>query len=108
MKVSKIEDYYRGWYIGNFKPACLHTTEFEVGFLTHKKDEVWPPHIHKISTEINLLLEGEMIIQDKKITAGNIFILEPNEIADPIFLTDCKLVVIKTPSIPNDKYLIND
>lgn len=104
MKISRIEDYTRGWYVGDFTPSCLQTKDFEVGLLIHKKDEYWSPHTHKISTEINLLVEGEMIIQNKKLVTGDLFILEPNEVADPTFLTDCKLVVIKTPSLPNDKY----
>jgi hypothetical protein len=104
MKISRIEDYFRGWYVGDFSPSCFQTKDFEVGLLIHKKDEYWPPHTHKVATEINLLVEGEMIIQNKKLVTGDVFILEPNEVADPTFLTDCKLVVIKTPSLPNDKY----
>lgn len=106
MKISRIEDYFRGWYVGNFEPSCFKTELFEVGILTHKKGEVWPAHYHKISTEINLLLEGEMTIQGQNLKSGDVFIFEPNEVADPIFHTDCKLVVIKTPSITNDKYII--
>lgn len=106
MKITKIEDYFRGWFVGNFEPSCYHTEKFEVGFLTHEKDEYWPPHIHKQSTEINLLIDGEMIIQNTHLKSGDIFIIEPNEIADPLFLTRCKVLVIKTPSLPGDKYII--
>jgi mannose-6-phosphate isomerase-like protein (cupin superfamily) len=106
MKITKLEKYFRGWFIGNFEPTCYKTEDFEVGLLTHKKGEFWAPHIHKISTEINLLVEGEMIMNDEKINKGDIFIIEPNEIATPIFLTDCKVLVIKTPSLPGDKYNI--
>jgi quercetin dioxygenase-like cupin family protein len=104
MKITRIEDYKRGWFLGDFEPSCFETKDFEVGLLTHKKGEFWAPHIHKISTEINLLLEGEMMIGGKTLTSGDIFVIEPNEVADPIFLSDCRLVVIKTPSIPTDKY----
>jgi quercetin dioxygenase-like cupin family protein len=104
MKTSRIEEYFRGWYVGDFEPSCYRTDKFEVGILTHKKGELWPSHFHKIATEINLLLEGEMTICGKDLKSGDIFLLEPNEVADPVFHTDCKLVVIKTPSIPNDKY----
>lgn len=104
MNIYRIDDYFRGWYVGDFEPTCFKTKDFEVGLLTHIKGEIWPNHIHKISTEINLLLEGEMIIGGKKISQGDIFIIYPNEVSDPTFLTDCKLVVIKTPSIIGDKY----
>lgn len=45
-----------------------------------------------------------MTIQGKNIIPGDIFILHPGEIADPDFLEDCKIVVIKIPSIPSDKF----
>jgi len=74
--------------------------------MKHSKGEFWPPHIHKIATEINLLVSGEMVIDSVVLKKGDVFIIEPNQVADPKFLTDCELVVIKTPSIPNDKYII--
>lgn len=106
MKITRIEDYTRGWFVGDFEPSSYKTKDFEVGLLTHLKDEIWPMHYHKIATEINLLLEGEMILGGKKLTKGDVFVIEPGEVADPQFLTECKLVVIKTPSIPTDKYIL--
>jgi hypothetical protein len=43
-----------------------------------------------------------MILQNTRLEAGDIFILEPFEIADPEFLEDCEIVCVKTPS-KNDK-----
>lgn len=106
MKLEKFENMKGGWFVGNFLPTAWHTENFEVCYKTHTKGEKWPRHFHKISTEINLLIEGRMIIQDKEIVSGDIFILEPWELADPVFLEDCKLVIIKTPSSTNDKYEI--
>jgi hypothetical protein len=45
-----------------------------------------------------------MIIQQTKIVPGDIFVLEPYEIADPQFLEDCVVLCVKIPSIPGDKY----
>ena len=56
MNVSKITDYHRGWFIGNFDPSILKTEHFEVGILTHKKGENWPAHYHKDSVEYNVLI----------------------------------------------------
>ena len=50
------------------------------------------------------MIKGEMIIQGKTLRAGDIFTLKPNEWADPIFLQDCELIVVKTPSVKGDKY----
>ena len=43
---------------------------------------------------------------DQKLVKGDVFIIHPYEIADPLFLEDCKIMVIKTPSVPGDKYLV--
>jgi hypothetical protein len=107
MKIFDPTTMIGGWYIGNFAPAAYNTIEFEVGILKHKKGEQWPTHYHEHCTEINYLLEGEMTIGDKMLVGPTIFVLEPKEIADPVFITDCMLVVVKTPSIPGDKIVIN-
>jgi len=106
MKISRIEEYKGGWYVGGFLPTCYSTKEFEVAFKSHKMNEECDHHFHKIGTEINLIVKGEMIIQGKKLSTGDIFIIYPYEIADPVFLTDCDIVVIKTPSDTTDKYII--
>lgn len=103
MKVSRIEDFKNGWFIGNFDPSVLKTKEFEVGIMQHKKGEIWPCHYHT-GLEINYVVSGHLMIQKKVLQTGDIFILEPYEVADPEFLTDCTVVVIKTPSVPGDKF----
>ena len=98
---------HRGWFVGGFEPNAYKTNLFEVGILTHKAGEYWAAHYHKESDEINYLLEGEMILNNILLTAPIIFIIKKNEVAEPIFITDCKLVVIKTPSVPGDKYIVS-
>lgn len=104
MKTAKINDMIRGWFVGNFEPSVLKTDVFEVGILSHKKGEQWPKHIHKIATEYNVLIKGRMTICGETIEPGTIFTIEPFEIADPVFLEDCTVVVVKTPSVKGDKY----
>ena len=106
MRVHKLSDMFRGWFIGDFDPSVLRTDEFEVGILTHPKGERWPKHYHKEAIEINVLLEGRMECGGQTLEAGDIFILDRGEVADPEFLEDCKIVCVKTPSIPTDKYLV--
>lgn len=104
MKKYNLKDFYRGWFIGNFDPNIFKTDNFEVGLLSHSKGEQWAKHYHVIATEYNLLVSGSMIIHKTKIEPGDIFVLEPYEIADPEFLEDCTVMCIKIPSIPGDKY----
>ena len=106
MLTQKISEMTRGWFIGDFEPSVLKTKEFEVGVLTHKKGEQCPKHYHKVATEVTLLLSGSMTICGQLIEAGTIFTIEPNEIADPVFHEDCTVLVIKTPSVIGDKYVV--
>jgi quercetin dioxygenase-like cupin family protein len=104
MKKTRIEDYKRGWFIGDFEPSLLKTKDFEVSYMRHSKGEVWPAHYHKRSEEYNVLIEGKMIIQGQLLVSGDVFMFEKDEIADPVFLEDCKLIVVKVPSVIGDKY----
>lgn len=111
MRLSHLNDYTRGWIIGHFNNSVLQTTDFEVGILTHKQGEDWPKHYHKESTEYNVLLYGEMVLQfiDRPaefINAGTVFVIEKGEVVKPIFLEDCTVLCVKVPSVPGDKYVV--
>jgi hypothetical protein len=101
MKVLQLEDYIRGWFVGNFEPTAWKTPDFEVGYRVHSKGTD-QPHTHTTCTEINLVTSGKMIIQDKLLVTGDIFILRPWEISNAVFLEDTGVVCVKVPSI-NDK-----
>lgn len=105
MKLFKFNEMKDGWFVGHFSPSCFNTDKFEVCYKTHKKGEQWDTHFHAIATEINLLIQGRMTINSELLIGGDIFVIEPYEISSPVFLEDCTLIIIKTPSIPNDKYL---
>jgi len=105
MKIERIENMIGGWFIGGFEPTVHKTNDFEVSYKIHKKNEQWDHHYHHTVTEINLLIRGKMILQNKELNSGDIFTLEPFEIADPEFLEDCEIICVKTKSI-NDKIKI--
>lgn len=96
-----------GWFIGDFEPSVHRTEAFEVSVKLHPKGEKWETHYHKIAKEINMIVSGEMTLQNTRLTSGDIFVLEPDEIADPVFHTDCTIVCVKTPSAKNDKYIVD-
>jgi quercetin dioxygenase-like cupin family protein len=107
MNVTQLKDYHRGWFIGDFEPSLLRTKDFEVGVLTHQKGEYWAPHYHKESVEYNVLVQGKMTIQSKELNSGDVFVFEKGEVANPVFLEDCVVVVVKVPSIPGDKFEVD-
>jgi mannose-6-phosphate isomerase-like protein (cupin superfamily) len=99
-------DFKGGWFIGDFEPSVLRTKEFEVNVRTHKKGEKWDAHYHKEATEYNVLVSGKMDICGSIIGSNTVFVIEPEEIAAPVFLEDCVVVCIKTPSNTGDKYIV--
>lgn len=104
MKVSHINDMKGGWFIGNFEPSLFKNDNFEVAYKFFDKDEFHEPHTHKIATEYNYLAKGKLSVQGKTIESGQIFIFQPGELSDVVFLEKCEIVVIKTPCIKNDKF----
>lgn len=108
MLVNNISKMKAGWFVGNFEPTAWWTDNFEVCYKVHKKGDKWPTHYHKKAVEINHLIRGCMILQEKELHDGDIFVIQPYEIANPVFITDCELVVIKTPSVPGDKYIVDE
>ena len=102
MKIFKLQDMKKGWFAGDFKPTAYKTQDFEVSYRIHPAGEDWPMHTHTHTTEINLLISGQMNFQDRELSTGDIFIVEPWEISNPVFHTDCAIVCVRTPSM-NDK-----
>ncbi len=106
MKIYNIKDMNEGWYIGNFVPSAYKTETFEVSLKNHPKGENWPKHYHKEAIEINLIVSGEMQLNGILLKAGDIFILDKMEIAEPNFLEKCLIVCVKVPSVLGDKYIV--
>jgi len=103
---TDINDYIRGWIIGDFEPCIKRTNEYEIGILSHKKGEKWGFHYHAETKEINILIQGKMRINNVLVEENTIFIFERNMISCPLFLEDCVVICIKLPSLPNDKVII--
>ena len=106
IQICKIEDMFRGWFVGNFEPSAFKHTGIEIGYLLHKKGEKWQTHYHNNLIEVNLLTEGKMILNDIEINKNEIFVINKKVIACPIFLEDCYIICIKMPSILGDKIVI--
>ena len=104
VKQSRIESMTRGWLIGDFTPSILKTSQFEVGYLSHKKGEIWPAHVHNDANEYNVLIRGRMQVNNEIIEQGTIFIIQKGMLTKAVFFEDCEVLCIKCPSKPSDKY----
>ena len=108
MKYDNIKNYHRGWVIGDFTPSIFKEKDFEICITDHKKDEETQPHYHTSSTEINIILEGECVVNKRNLSKDDIFIYEKNDVSDVIFIQDTRLAVIRIPSAPNDKIIVDN
>jgi quercetin dioxygenase-like cupin family protein len=106
MKVSNIQNFTNGWFIGDFEPSLLKTESFEVAHHLYPKGYTAPLHYHKIATEFNYIIKGKVKIKEITLEDGDIFIYDPYEVSEVEFLEDTSLMIIKTPSISIDKYLV--
>lgn len=104
MDVSNIKDFKNGWFIGNFQPSIFRNPFFEVAHHQHKAGYTGQQHTHKVATEVTYIVKGYLTASGTPLSAGDMFTYYPNEIANVQFHEDTDLIVIKWPSVPNDKY----
>ena len=104
MDVCQIGDFKGGWFIGDFAPAVLQTSGFEVGWKVHRLGEDIAPHMHHKVTEYNLVALGEMNVNGHRLTQGTLFVLHAGERVDAAAVTaEVHVVCVKVPSVPEDK-----
>lgn len=104
MDIYNLNDYIKGWFIGNFEPSLLKTENFEVAIKKYSAGEYEKAHYHKIATELTVIISGEVEMNGIFFKENDIIKINTNEKTDFKCLTDVITVVIKTPSVKNDKY----
>ena len=104
MKLAKLGNMKNGWFVGNFEPNVLKTSDVEVAVKKYKANDYEKKHFHKIATEITLIVSGEVEMNKKRYREGDIIVIEPNEATDFLTITDAMTIVVKKPSAKDDKY----
>ena len=106
MKIAKLDDMIKGWFIGNFEPSLCKTNDVEVAVKKYNKGDYEEKHYHKIATEYTLIISGRVKMNNKEYKEGDIIIMEPYETTDFECLEDNTInVVVKLPGANNDKYI---
>lgn len=105
MKVAKLEDMIKGWFVGNFEPTIHKTTDFEVAIKKYKKGDTEERHYHKIATEITVIIQGKVRMNGVEYSEGKIITIYPNDTTDFEALEDTINAVVKYPCADNDKYI---
>jgi len=101
----KLENFVKGWFIGNFDPSLDKAEGFEVAVKDYKKGDSEEKHYHKISTEYTVIAQGKALFNDQEFSKGDIAVIEKGESTSFEALEDTITVVVKVPSSKNDKFL---
>ena len=105
MKIEKLENFTKGWFIGDFVPTLFNTSDFEIAVKRYSKGDIENMHHHKISTEYTIVTSGIAMMNETMIHEDEIVVIEPGTSVEFEAITDVCTVVIKTPSVKSDKYI---
>ena len=105
MKIAKLSDFTNGWFLGNFEPSLFKSPDFEICVKNFKKGEVEAAHFQRIATEVTVVLSGSVRMGEHVLQVDDILTIYKDEICDFEALTDCKVLGVKFPSLPDDKVL---
>ncbi len=106
MKVEKLDNMTKGWFIGNFDPSLYKTNDVEVAVKSYKAGDHEDKHYHKIATEYTVIIDGEVEMNGVRYKKNDIIVMEPGDATDFKAITDSTNVVVKIPGANNDKYLV--
>ena len=79
MRVFKLEEMVKGWFVGNFAPTVLRTSAVEVAIKEYAQGSFETMHYHKIATEITAIINGRAKLNGLELNPGDIVVLEPGE-----------------------------
>ena len=106
MEKYKLSDFKKGWFVWDFDPVIMRTGDFEVSIKHYEANNQELPHYHALATEITAITSWRFIMNGENLGKDDIIVLAPGEIAHFQCLEDGTTVVVKSPSIPEDKYLV--
>ena len=106
MQVSHISNFTKGWFVGDFDPSIFRNPFFELAHQKHEAGHQTPRHFHKVTTELTYIVKGKMRVGDQILSEGCMFVYEKGEIADSEVMEDVDIIVLRSPSIPTDKYFV--
>ena len=105
MEIAYLNNYIKGWIVGDFSPTIINNKDIEVGVKYYKAGDSECRHVHKIITEYTIILSGKVRMNNTYYGEKAIIKIEPNESTDFECIEDAITLVIKTPSIPSDKHI---
>jgi len=106
VKSYKLGEMKGGWFVGDFTPTLFESGECEVACKRYRAGDSESRHVHKIATEITLIVSGRVLMNGVEYGTDDIVYLEPGVATDFQVLEDAVTVVVKLPSVKGDKYQV--
>jgi len=106
MKHARLDAMHRGWFVGDFTPTVFASRDCEVGVKRYRAGETEAAHVHRIATELTVIVSGRVRMNGQEFGADDIIMLEPGTPTDFEVLDDAVTVVVKVPCVAGDKYLL--
>lgn len=103
-----LSEFKGGWLVGHFEPALIASDDIEVAVKCYQAGDLEQSHHHKVATEYTVIASGRVRMNDHEYGAGEIIRIEPGHSTDFEALENTVTVVLKTPSVPNDKFIDAD
>jgi quercetin dioxygenase-like cupin family protein len=115
--VGKISDFAKtkGWFFGSFMDSELLQSEaVEIAWqqISNTAPNPNQKHLHRKSVEINILIRGTMKItingESQVLEKGDFYVVWPETVVEDIATgPDTELIVVRAPSLPEDKYSVS-
>lgn len=108
LKKYHLDEFIKGWIIGNFDPTLFKTEQFEVAVKYYQKGDFDKLHYHKIAKEFTVIMSGVFKMNSRVVQGKEVVLIEPNQKTDFECLEDGVTLVIKIPSVKEDKYVCEE
>src|SRR4051812_26504103 len=95
----RLEDFTKGWFVGDFQPTLLPTSEAEVAVKHYRAGEHETAHHHRVATELTVIVSGRVRMSGEEFGAGEIIRILPGQATDFHALIDTTTVVVKMPCV---------
>ena len=104
----RLDDFVGGWLVGHFDPALIANQDVEVAIKHYPAGAREKRHYHAIATEYTVIASGRVRMNDREYASGDIIQIDPGHSTDFEAIEATTTVVLKTPSVPDDKYIDAD
>lgn len=105
--IFKLGNFQNGWIVGDFNPTLISSKDIEVGIKYFQSGDSEPMHFQKSALELTVVVSGSCRLGGQNLESRDIMVIEAGVIADFVATSDCVIVCIKSPSLPNDKVIVN-